>query len=160
MQSLAKKYKTGTIIGIVAIALVALTVGIAFALGAIGSTSSSGHVATGANLSILSASISNSTNTQACSFSSSFWSCSMAHVAQGTNLTTHLLVENTGSGVGYAYSNSTMIQGASLGSLIDEYTILNPISINAGANATLKIIFVVLPSATVGQTVSYNSTIF
>lgn|SRR5487761_1101866 len=160
MQSLTKKYKTGTIIGIVAIALVALTVGIAFALGAIGSTSSSGHVATGANLSILSASISNSTNTVPCAFTSSIWSCSIAHVAQGTNLTTSLVVENTGSGVGYAYSNSTMISGASLGSLIDEYTILNPVAINAGANATMKIIFVVLPSATVGQALEYNTTIY
>jgi hypothetical protein len=155
-----KKYRTEWIIGIVSLALVLTMVGVSIALSPIGSTNSSGHVTTGANLSIIGATISNSTNTVACTFTSSVWSCSIAHVAQGTNLTTYLIVENTGSGVGYAYSNSTLIAGVGLGTLIDEYTVLSPVSINAGANATMKIIFIVLPSATVGQSIQYNSTIY
>jgi hypothetical protein len=156
-----RKNPTEWSIGIVSIILISIFTVATFVLTPpIGFANSGGQIATGARFTIQSASISNSTNKIPCTFTSSLWSCKIAHVAVGTNLTTFLLVKNAGTKLGYAYSNSTVISGREQGTLIDQYSMSNPLGIKPGDAGILKVIFVVYTNAMVGASIRYNTTIY
>ncbi len=148
----------------IALMAMSLVVGSIFAVYAVSQFSQSSSIAVsikaGGNLMVLSGQISNGTLTNPCSFSNGTWFCSIATIKQGYNLTTTLLVENTGTGVQAAYTNSTAVKGASQGILVNQYTKAMPFLVNPAQKVNVSVIFEVFANATVGATIQINSTLF
>lgn len=117
-------------------------------------------ISSGANVEILSGTVSNGTATNACTESSGTWQCHIATLEQGHNLTTTLVVENTGKGTGQVFTVSQMISGATDGKLIDEYNGTSALTLASGASGDVSIIFESNANAVVGDLIEINSTVF
>ncbi len=117
-------------------------------------------ISSGANVAILSGTVTNGTATNPCALSSGTWQCTIATLEQGHNLTTTLVVQNTGKGTGEVFTVSQMIKGATDGKLIDQYNATSALTLAAGASGDVSIIFESNANAVVGDLIEINSTVF
>lgn len=156
MKFVAQKKRELAVIGIMA--AVVLTMFVAYAVSAANNNSGlSGQIAKGSNISILSAQVSNGTETLPCKYTPETWACSIPSTEDGHDLTTTLLVKNEGNHTSLAYAISNVVKGSKDGTLIDQDSVS---TLRPGAICNISIIFAVSPHALGGQLIEVNSTVF